>query len=1504
MPLAETRRAGYVTARGIVDSSLTSCRVCGDVAPPPPNSNKFNKYVIMSPAEAQSFWVETAVEAEHMLKVQEECLSMVVHLVTELPRIKTAKTSAAASGLEHHLAHCLAAAGSSGATRSELASQAAPYFAAQNGQDDGEGPDLEDLEDSEDGESGYGGGGSMPAGSDAALDAAIARVAVAPSSSSSARGVGSPGSSSGSGGRKFVLSAAGAALYDPCCPRLRRDAHTKATELVASLLRRQASPGSASSSPSSGSTTSSTSNQPWWRPVVGPPPPTAPVFGIGVRRAMLLSPTLQRMLGSVLRRHGNPKNWPVGIVVCDSKVWCEPLVLLVIHLLTLSVHECAENALESETPSSSSSAMKMDDASEGNEVRAVNKEDDRYWLHPSTLGMWDARSDPSARQNEARAFFTALSSPLTSSSEHESDPPQASLLSQIVDLWFAVRSPNSSSGGSGGGGGAEASDGDQGLLPPLHMQGLGWLFAEIGKRDPGCQSYLEARSAAAVEAGKAPLPGCAPATAPDATSEEGSGSSSGGSGGGGAAAAVAVPSAAERRAAAQARAMAAMKKSQMAFAATLDDADDDTDSDEDGGHGGSSSSRGGAPAHVAPALECCICRDSSSSSGGEGSASDVVAYMCLAQRSSMLGAATWRHFEKGEEGGEGANAASQLAVGVGASSDIFACGASQLTAAASALADNQSSGSSCTGGGGGGSSSGSSDSSSSTRSRQPAASRRLSWQQWGARRVHVQSCGHGVHPRCWEQAFVKDLTQALESSQNAAVAFDPRHREFLCPLCKVLCNTLVPYCAPPASSQFSVEPPGDKTQAAAPGSSPLSNLIAWANSEASSEALLSSETADSSSEAAIEASSSLQSAQTLFLDMLEEADNGGSSFKAAARKNKTSHASFLWTQERGGGTSWLLACSSLGYTLACLEATTRDNWAAPKAGSGFHASALQGMGLAIMHAATGASGGECPKYHRLQATQARALLCGSRSGGDGAGGGGGGSNKNSDDAQPPALTWDLTTLAVAALTAPAYPLPSANATQEGDEPASMSQGSDRIYAAQALVFLRLSQVLLEPRSTRSIQGGDTTAAAAAGAPAPLQESSPLPPLDELRAALAARAGVTVDLGAPSGDDLIEVVEENLTPFVLVVAFLSALLDVTPDDKTTTPASSKDEDALTARVSSVFGAGRDLCELLPLIGLHQDSSEALAAAVLKNPDDGDHSSEASCFSALMAPWANHLKAHVNAAQRTRADPSSDSSISDAAVATSPSNTPSFFFFGSPSSTMLPTPPVMPTFEASSLSGSLSFMPALTPLPKRFTDLFASVARALPVLEAAVHEERQRLKRLTRSPQGARANGAGGNTGSREQNQHDDDKDSAFSPSSLTSAAAVEDLEAPLDKLEPALCLITGQLLPAGLKLDPRNPRIGALTLHARTLSGGTGLYLLVNRSLVLAVRGAHAANLPHLSPYLDSYGEPDEGLVRGRPLFLDPERWAGLQRLYTNHRIGTEVSRLRATADRYIKDNYY
>jgi hypothetical protein len=249
----------------------------------------------------------------------------------------------------------------------------------------------------------------------------------------------------------------------------------------------------------------------------------------------------------------------------------------------------------------------------------------------------------------------------------------------------------------------------------------------------------------------------------------------------------------------------------------------------------------------------------------------------------------------------------------------------------------------------------------------------------------------------------------------------------------------------------------------------------------------------------------------------------------------------------------------------------------------------------------------------------------------------------------------------------------------------------------------------------------------------------------------------------------------------------------------------------------------------------------------------------------------------------------------AAATATQLCPPPFFFGS-----LPEQPLF--LDASPLAASLAFGPSLAPLPLRFTDLFAAVAHALPALEAAVRAARMQPK--PDRPRGALAvgDGAGGFGGSASEGFGGsfDDQDGDFSP-----GAAAEELEDPSARLEPALCLVTGRLLPAGLKLDQAHPRVGALTLHARTLSGGAGLYLLLGRCVVLAVRGAHSATLPgHWSPYLDAYGEPDEGLVRGRPLFLDQERWQGLQRLYAGHRIATEVSRIRASSDRYIKDNYY
>lgn len=47
-----------------------------------------------------------------------------------------------------------------------------------------------------------------------------------------------------------------------------------------------------------------------------------------------------------------------------------------------------------------------------------------------------------------------------------------------------------------------------------------------------------------------------------------------------------------------------------------------------------------------------------------------------------------------------------------------------------------------------------------------------------------------------------------------------------------------------------------------------------------------------------------------------------------------------------------------------------------------------------------------------------------------------------------------------------------------------------------------------------------------------------------------------------------------------------------------------------------------------------------------------------------------------------------------------------------------------------------------------------------------------------------------------------------------------------------------------------------------------------------------------------------GLKRGRPLYLDKHRYTALKRLYLTHRIALEVSAIRASSDRVIRENFY
>ncbi|CAN0161036.1 unnamed protein product [Ectocarpus sp. 4 AP-2014] len=166
----------------------------------------------------------------------------------------------------------------------------------------------------------------------------------------------------------------------------------------------------------------------------------------------------------------------------------------------------------------------------------------------------------------------------------------------------------------------------------------------------------------------------------------------------------------------------------------------------------------------------------------------------------------------------------------------------------------------------------------------------------------------------------------------------------------------------------------------------------------------------------------------------------------------------------------------------------------------------------------------------------------------------------------------------------------------------------------------------------------------------------------------------------------------------------------------------------------------------------------------------------------------------------------------------------------------------------------------------------------------------------------------------------------------SAAAAEGAAAGLET-DPAVCLVCGQVLAAGAK---GMGHVGECTLHARECGAGVGVFFLVQRRVespwfgfgrertvqccyvscasaalgvwlflqcvVLLIRDSRGAYYPSI--YLDDHGEEDAQLRRGRPLFLNKHRYDSLKQLYLRHKVAQEVSAIRASSDRVIRENYY
>ncbi|XP_013792772.1 E3 ubiquitin-protein ligase UBR3-like, partial [Limulus polyphemus] len=99
-------------------------------------------------------------------------------------------------------------------------------------------------------------------------------------------------------------------------------------------------------------------------------------------------------------------------------------------------------------------------------------------------------------------------------------------------------------------------------------------------------------------------------------------------------------------------------------------------------------------------------------------------------------------------------------------------------------------------------------------------------------------------------------------------------------------------------------------------------------------------------------------------------------------------------------------------------------------------------------------------------------------------------------------------------------------------------------------------------------------------------------------------------------------------------------------------------------------------------------------------------------------------------------------------------------------------------------------------------------------------------------------------------------------------------------DPSLCLVCGSLVCLRGNCCQKQSLCEASS-HSISCGAGTAMYLAVSSSLIIVIRGKRACLWG--SVYLDSYGEEDRDLKRGKPLFLSQERYNLLQKQWLGHR---------------------
>ncbi|XP_049790695.1 E3 ubiquitin-protein ligase UBR2 [Schistocerca nitens] len=114
----------------------------------------------------------------------------------------------------------------------------------------------------------------------------------------------------------------------------------------------------------------------------------------------------------------------------------------------------------------------------------------------------------------------------------------------------------------------------------------------------------------------------------------------------------------------------------------------------------------------------------------------------------------------------------------------------------------------------------------------------------------------------------------------------------------------------------------------------------------------------------------------------------------------------------------------------------------------------------------------------------------------------------------------------------------------------------------------------------------------------------------------------------------------------------------------------------------------------------------------------------------------------------------------------------------------------------------------------------------------------------------------------------------------------------DSRNPTMCLVCGDMLCSQsycCQTELNKTLVGACTYHAHECGAGVGIFLRVRECEILLLASPNRGCFMS-PPYLDQYGETDQGLRRGNPLTLCPERYKKLQLLWLSHGIYEEITR--------------